>query len=390
MGLHFILLSLLILCGLAKGSTNENQTSQSNDQNQHSMISILGLCNTEDKLLTSRAETTLMVVSGNTNYNGTGTIAYLLADVNLENINELHNDTTFHFVDENNRNSSSSTLLIPEQKIIKSEKNIPNFDCRGFNDTRDSTNIYLITTQLKYPETTKLLFIIEYESIRKAGYRQYFINIVKHAIDLIKDNENYHNKIGLVTTKKDNKFDENNDGQSNFAYVHRVFSFLLLAKNDLQQRNNDKTISEQERDNNSKAIEIIAILLKNSESDQRIAIFRYPLRNRLLLNRAEHSQQNLRREKRSYEKCNERVGEDMKIGAVGGAVVTATTFAFQIAAAGSQGAAIGTALLPGVGTAVGAAIAVFTIGLFSAGVTGATIAALGGAAEALVSKDCQE
>lgn len=337
MWLHFYFLLCLLSFRLGISHADENQTPASEPSNAL------------NELLTVGTKATLFVVPVNTSHIGNFTAGYLLTNVELMAKNESNDGTTFFFVDNYNTISSNTTNVshtsIRDQIIAQSDKDIPNID---FDGLQSSTNINL------NQDIVKLLFIIEYATIRRAETRLDFINMVKHAAVVISNIENYRNRIGLLVAKVENKFSENVNGKRNFVDDQRIFKaiekFLLLAKNDLEKFNHNKDISEQEQNINSNGIEIIKILLEKSEREQKIAIHRYPNPIGTFGNIPE----TLRRRKRS-EKCDKGpllLGVGATVGTVSGMTSLGSTAA---------AAAVGTGLFPGVGTTIGAIIG-FTLG----------------------------
>ncbi|GIX69192.1 uncharacterized protein CEXT_636881 [Caerostris extrusa] len=122
-----------------------------------------------------------------------------------------------------------------------------------------------------------MIFIINYPSVRTGVDRHNFIELLRQAIDFVKNIDKFRNSIALVATKVDNQYVKQG---GNFILVDTckiidaIGDFLLEVKNDLKTKSN---INETEALFCKKAVKFMEVLLaQDAEQYTRIGIFRRP------------------------------------------------------------------------------------------------------------------
>ncbi|GIX77737.1 uncharacterized protein CDAR_303411 [Caerostris darwini] len=185
----------------------------------------------------------------------------------------VHSDDTSH-------STITSHTIYPEL-IVDSTTNTPYYDCPGFKDTRSTSNdiatTYFVKGIVDYAETIKMIFIINYPSVRTGVHRHNFIELLRQAIDFVKNIDKFRNSIALVATKVDNQYIKQG---GNFILVDTckiidaIGDFLQEVKDDLKTRSN---INEAEALFCKNAVKFIEVLLaQDNEQYTRIGIFRRP------------------------------------------------------------------------------------------------------------------
>lgn len=233
----------------------------------NSVASILDFLSNQDGNWLS-TEKNVVILLGN-NGVGKSTLATLLTDTtNLVSTSSV--ETGEFLLDDNHRISSDCTT---ESKICSPEllkdsiNNISYYDFAGFDDTKgvryELTQTYFIRRILDYAESVKLIFVIDYASMKNVGEHKNFLQMAKYATSLIKNIDKYSDGIALVVTKVDNTdvYDE--------YKKHSIVKLLEEMKKDLSE-----TLSEE----NAKIIKFIDIIARRSSGYEytKIGLFRSP------------------------------------------------------------------------------------------------------------------
>lgn len=223
------------------------------------------------------------------------TLVGFLTDADLEAVEIIEDSGNFMVVDRNNLIERVPTILsktfIPTL-FFEPSTGTPYFDCPGFSDTRsaahDITISYFNNRLLKFANSVKLLFTVNFESVQTGGNRNDFLLLAKNAVTLIRSIDNYRDGIGLMVTKVENIYIRKN------GYLHlvddtkvieTVAHFLIKTRNGLVQIIEEQNLLTNNRNLNVEIIKFIDILLTNRNGQyERIGILRKvdqsgPLRN---------------------------------------------------------------------------------------------------------------
>lgn len=219
-------------------------------------------------------ERNFALVLGNTGA-GKSTLTSLLTGAQLQSKETVPGSYEYLIVDEKGLISGESTTvsktIIPE--LMNDTKNrVTYYDCPGFNDSRSDINdisvTYLIQQLIKYAKQLKLVFAVNYNSVRiGAGDRCEFIDLAKHAVTFVKHFDKYRDSIALIVTKVDSRCP--NDHQ----IIDLIGKFLNKAKSELEEK---QCSNDEEIEFNKKKIEFIKILLQTNEKGEynRIGVMR--------------------------------------------------------------------------------------------------------------------
>ncbi|CAL1279885.1 unnamed protein product [Larinioides sclopetarius] len=162
--------------------------------------------------------------------------------------------------------------------MVDTENNVPYYDCPGFNDTRsvcnDIATTFFIKTVVDYADSVKILFLINYPSLRKGLDRANFMKLMKHATELIKNVEKFENSVALIATKVDNRY---RNGGTIFVDDNTVIAgiadFLEEVKNELAVQITNSAL--EKRRFYEVAIKLTSYFLKkDGEGYSNIGIFR--------------------------------------------------------------------------------------------------------------------
>lgn len=227
----------------------------------------------------------VILMLGNTGA-GKSTLTSLITDVELFSIAIGDEDSgEFIIIDKDEKISGISTT---QSKTIVPDLMIENgnvfYDCPGFTDSRGVTHdisvTYLIQKVIRHAESVKLVFTISYSSVKNgAGDRNDFMELVKHAINLVKNVDKYQNSIALVVTKVENKYTKKG-GQlipvGDKSLIAGIAKFLQQVKTGLTTEYGDKTISNEDRALIGKKLKFVDTLLEMDNRDEytRIQILR--------------------------------------------------------------------------------------------------------------------
>ncbi|GIY40693.1 uncharacterized protein CDAR_183201 [Caerostris darwini] len=257
----------------------------------------------------------IILVLGNTG-SGKSTFTQWLAGDNSKLISkEVSEDTGEFIIVDNNRigdTTVKSKTLFPEL-VVDAKTNVAYYDCPGFSDTRSTSNdiatTYFIKKVLDYAESVKMVFTISYPSVRKGVDRKNFMELVRHATDLVKDMDKFKNSIAIIATKVDNHYVK--QGKT-FVLVedHKVIKsigdFLLEVKNYMAETEKLSNVPIKQRRFNESAVKFLEMLLeKDNDHYTKIGIFRRPdepgpLSNITLLQQGKKFVENIVYEKLNY------------------------------------------------------------------------------------------
>ncbi|XP_055298570.1 uncharacterized protein LOC129566553 [Sitodiplosis mosellana] len=230
-----------------------------------------------------KKDVTLML--GNTGA-GKSTLTLLITDVELFSVEIGEKDSgEFIIVDKDEKISGISTTksktIVPDLMI---ENDNVYYDCPGFSDSRGVTHdisvTYLIQKVIRHADSVKLVFAISYSSVKNgAGDRNDFMELVKHAINLVKNVDKYQNAIALVVTKVENRYTKKGGKLipiGDKTLIAGIGQFLQQVKTGLMTEYGDKSISNEERALLGKKFKFVDTLLEMNSRDEytRIGILR--------------------------------------------------------------------------------------------------------------------
>ncbi|PRD23846.1 UNVERIFIED_CONTAM: hypothetical protein NCL1_45309 [Trichonephila clavipes] len=277
---------------LKKGLTSSNAkkfTGDPTDDNESEAIigPLLDLLKRGDEEIILRSEfKNVVMVLGNTG-SGKSTFVQWIAGDNSKLVATEVAEKSGEFIIEVNDRIGDSTIksktVFPEL-ITDIDTDTAFYDCPGFSDTRstshDIATTYFIKTVLDYVESIKLIFIINYPSVRKGVERQDFMKLVRHVTDLVKDVVKFRNSIALMVSKVDNQYFKK-DGcftlVKNDIIIGSIVIFLQEVKRDLKERARFQNAMVQEKEFSDSATKLIdALLEKEGDRYLKIGIFRRP------------------------------------------------------------------------------------------------------------------
>lgn len=177
--------------------------------------------------------------------------------------------------------TTESETIFPEL-FVDVSTNATYYDFPGFSDTRstshDIATAYFIRAVVDHVEHVKILFLIGHHSVKIGLDRQSFPELVRNAVDLIKDIEKFSASIGLAVTKVDNAYV--NRGRtlvSNEITIRGIANFLSEYKTSLENELSLTKAIENQYEVLRKSIKFVDILLTFKENTYpRIVIFRRP------------------------------------------------------------------------------------------------------------------
>ncbi|GFR13780.1 uncharacterized protein TNCT_72221 [Trichonephila clavata] len=269
--------------GLASSNTKKFTDNPLGDNESEAIIGpLLDLLKRGDEEIILRNEfKNVVLILGNT---GSGKSAFLqwIAGDNSKLVATEVVEKSGEFIIEDNDRIGDSTIksktVFPEL-IIDTVTDTAFYDCPGFSDTRstshDIATTYFIKTVLDYVESVKMIFVINYPSVRKGVERQDFMKLIRHVTDLVKDVDKFRNSFALMVSKVDNQYSKK-DGcfalVENDIVIGSIANFLREVKKDVFK---SATIQEKEFCGSSTKL-IDALLEKDGEQYLKIGIFRRP------------------------------------------------------------------------------------------------------------------
>lgn len=272
----------LIFCAGVKSYVVRPDTKDISHGKSESLASILKFLEECDEKVQCGEQKDIVLMLGEPG-SGITTLTLLLTDVELETTQAVKGSDDFVFIDKEKRISRYSTITskinVPELVIDHSTGTIY-YDCPSFSESNDLkydiSFTYTIHKLLKCASAIKLVFTVNYSSVTlRIGDRHNFLELTKQATTLIKNIEKYHNAIGLVVNKVEYSY-TNDNGQyiDDKTVIQTIAKFLNETKGELQDRNK-KDISDREKEQNSRRIKFIEILLEQKNGNYvRISILR--------------------------------------------------------------------------------------------------------------------
>lgn len=250
--------------------------------------SILNLLKEGDEKIKSpiSMEDNVVLLIGNTGA-GKSTITQFLCN-SIGDLTSVEISEGDYIISDNNHKISThgtvvSHTIIPEL-VVDTERGTAFYDCPGFNDTRsaghDIAATYFIKKVVDMANQVKLLFVVNYPSVRKGVDRLDFMLLVKHALRFMKNIDKLKNSIALVVTKVDNNVictGGNYKLITDEKVISSIAQFLVEFKEVVSE--NKVTLVDNALDpefyiNITKFID--ALLEKDGDCYKRIGIFRRP------------------------------------------------------------------------------------------------------------------
>ncbi|XP_049822727.1 uncharacterized protein LOC126265406 [Aethina tumida] len=243
---------------------------------------ILDLMQEGDSVVNYTNNTNVILILGNTGA-GKSTLTHFMAGNNDHLISKEVNDGSGEYLIEDLNDkigkSISSKTRFPEL-MIDPETNTAFYDMPGFSDTRSTEQeisaAYCTKKVIDRYSNIKLVFVINYSSVRIGVDRRDFMLLVDHATTLIKDVTKFQNSVALVVSKVDNTIVKKGkiyELVSDEKIIETVVNFLRNVKLDCENyiRNNST------KDIYVKAIQFIDLfLIKNEHEFINIGLFRRP------------------------------------------------------------------------------------------------------------------
>lgn len=155
------------------------------------------------------------------------------------------------------------------------------YDCPGYSNLNnfkyDISFTYIMYKLLKFANSVKLLFTVNYSSVTLGtADRHDFLNLVQHTTLLMKNIENYRDGIALVVNKVEYNLINANDFVDDANMIEAIAQFLYRTKHDLKLRSANN-LSTREKEENEEKMKFIEILLeKKDDKYTRITILRLP------------------------------------------------------------------------------------------------------------------
>jgi hypothetical protein len=222
----------------------------------------------------------LILILGNI---GSGKSAFTqwIAGDNSKLISKEINQGEFIIEDGNRIGNSTleSKTIFPE--LVEYNKNIY-YDCPGFDDSKstslDLAKTYFIKKMADYSENIKIIFVINYYSVKTSADQEDFLKLIRHSIELLKDINKFKESFSIVVSKVDNQYVKDGDKfklVSDSTIKKSISNYLIDIKKGLEKK--IKITSTLDKEFCEDAIKFIDILLvKNDEDFTRIGLFRRP------------------------------------------------------------------------------------------------------------------
>ncbi|MEW9824903.1 MAG: hypothetical protein AB2992_07200 (plasmid) [Candidatus Symbiodolus clandestinus] len=258
-----------------------NTTSDNNEINNTFKLLEEG----EEKIELSEQYKNVTLVLGNTGAGKSTFIQWMAGDNNKLISKEVGEGTGEFIIEDGNRIGSSinSKTLFPEL-VVDSKTNAAYYDCPGFSDTRstsyDIAATYFIKKLADHAKNVKIVLVVGYPAVRKGVERQDFIQLMRHATDLIKNIRKFQNSIAIAITKVDNQTVKRGKVFSlvpDEKIIETIAGFLQEVKQGLEDKLKITDIANEEKIFCSNAIKLVNVLrTKNNKNYTRIGIFRRP------------------------------------------------------------------------------------------------------------------
>lgn len=233
---------------------------------------ILTLFQKGDKLIDKKLNNDIVLLLGNTG-SGKSTLAQYIVG-NLNHLRSVKSGIDYVIINNKEKDSRRSTIisktLYPEL-IVDSETHTNYYDCPGFRDTRSAaheiTATYFTKKIIDSARSVKLVFTVNHSSVRDGNDRNDFMELLKHATNLIKDIKKFNNSIMLVVTKVEELAGTDNE------IISSIANFLEGVKTDLEEN----SFSSFGENFCTKAMEFIDAILTNTQLHfHKIGIFKRP------------------------------------------------------------------------------------------------------------------
>jgi GTP-binding protein EngB required for normal cell division len=187
----------------------------------------------------------------------------------------------FIIIDDGTRigNSTLNSMTLFPELIEKEGTSF--YDCPGFSDTRSSSHEIAITYFVKKvcddAKRVKMVFVVNYSSVRKGVDRQDFNKFLTHIAEFIKDIKKFGQSVALLVTKVDNLVVKNG---KTLVLVENDFIIggIALFLEEFKQSLNERLVDNMHREDLYRnMIDLIDIFLtKTDESYTKIGLFRRP------------------------------------------------------------------------------------------------------------------
>lgn len=218
-----------------------------------------------DKRIKFSKNKDLILVLGNVQSGKTSVVQWLAGD-NSKLISKEVNEGSGEFIIEDGGRIGNSTIF-PEL-VEDAETNSVYYDCPGFGDTTstsyDMAKTYLVKKMADYAESVKIVFVVNYNSVRMGTAQDDFMRLVQHAIEFVKDVNKFKGSLSIVASKVENSYVKvGNDLQlvSDQVVVKSIVNFLEESKQGMEPK--QKQFVE-------------ALQVKNGNDYAKIGIFRRP------------------------------------------------------------------------------------------------------------------
>lgn len=258
-----------------------NTTSDNNEINNTFKLLEEG----EEKIELSEQYKNVTLVLGNTGAGKSTFIQWMAGDNNKLVSKEVVEGTGEFIIEDGNRIGSSinSKTLFPE-RVVDSKTNAAYYDCPGFSDTRstsyDIAATYFIKKLADHAKNVKIVLVVGYPAVRKGVDRQDFVQLMRHATDLIKNIRKFRNSIAIAITKVDNQTVKRGKVFSlvpDEKIIETIAGFLQEVKQGLEDKLKIAAIANEEKIFCNNAIKLVNVLrTKNNKNYTRIGIFRRP------------------------------------------------------------------------------------------------------------------
>lgn len=188
-------------------------------------------------------------------------------------------------IEDGNRIGSSTGLdsktIFPE--LVENDGSAY-YDCPGFDSKMSSLDlaktyfIKKISESSKYSESIKIVFVINYLSVKTGTDQENFLKLIRHSRELLKDVNKFKESISIVASKVENQYVKDGDQLVSDSTIKKsIADYLSEIKKGLEKKM--KVNSELDQKFCEDGIKFIdALLFKNGEDYAKIGLFRKPNR----------------------------------------------------------------------------------------------------------------
>lgn len=149
----------------------------------------------------------VIIVVGNTGSGKSTLVHYLIDPSQIESVRKKASiDFTVidHLDREEGKTSTTVSRTIVPEMIVDDHHRVW-YDCPGFSDTRNSSieiaTTYFLKNILDHAKSVKIVFVVNYASVRSGYDRIDFDTLMKHATTLITDVHRYKPSVALIISK---------------------------------------------------------------------------------------------------------------------------------------------------------------------------------------------